>query len=271
MRTVDAIILARGGSKRIPRKNLTDICGLPLVAWSVIQAVNSRHITRVWCSTDDDEIADVAEKYGATIIRRPTWACDNAWAAGVPTSHALHYISTLGINLDLCMSVLPTSPLRMPSDFDRTIEAYCNAPEVEQPNWKAARPMARPHDIMLYKDNGDLGSDAIWSTKTDDILLLGGGYSLLRFDDYLINERKQAERLGTRFSRDEDLDAAWMSGGKIESPAGAREVGVLAEVDPWQVFELDVPSQIPQLQDVMQHMIVARGGVKLYEDYKGKA
>ena len=77
MRQVDAIIPARGGSKRIPRKNLIDICGLPLVAWSIIQARTAKQIGRVWVTTDDDEIAEVAIHFGASVIRRPEWMMDD--------------------------------------------------------------------------------------------------------------------------------------------------------------------------------------------------
>jgi pseudaminic acid cytidylyltransferase len=55
-----AIIPARGGSKRLPRKNIRMFCGKPLVAWSIIQALNSYFIDDVYVSTDDQEIAEIA-------------------------------------------------------------------------------------------------------------------------------------------------------------------------------------------------------------------
>ena len=59
------IIPARGGSKRIPRKNVRDFCGKPMIAWSIQAAVNSGCFDRIIVSTDDDTIAEVAESYGA--------------------------------------------------------------------------------------------------------------------------------------------------------------------------------------------------------------
>jgi len=66
-----AIIPARGGSKGIPRKNLVDLCGKPLLAWSILQARAARRIDSVWLSSDDAEILSVAERYGARPIVRP--------------------------------------------------------------------------------------------------------------------------------------------------------------------------------------------------------
>ena len=66
-----AIILARGGSKGIPRKNIVDLCGKPLLAWSILQANGAERVTSTWVSSDDAEILDVARAYGANAIERP--------------------------------------------------------------------------------------------------------------------------------------------------------------------------------------------------------
>ena len=69
--SVIAIILARGGSKGIPRKNVLDFSGHPLVAWSVIQAKLSKEIDEVYISSDSEEILEIAQSYGAKTIKRP--------------------------------------------------------------------------------------------------------------------------------------------------------------------------------------------------------
>ena len=61
------IIPARGGSKRIPQKNIKLFHGKPMIAWSIEAAIKSECFDRIICSTDDEEIADVAKKYGAEI------------------------------------------------------------------------------------------------------------------------------------------------------------------------------------------------------------
>ena len=62
-----AIITARGGSKRIPRKNIQEFCGKPILAYSIEAAVESGIFDTVMVSTDDEEIAEIAEKYGAEV------------------------------------------------------------------------------------------------------------------------------------------------------------------------------------------------------------
>ena len=62
-----AIIPARGGSKRIPRKNIKEFCGKPMIAWSIEAAQKSGVFDRIIVSTDDEEIAEVARKYGAEV------------------------------------------------------------------------------------------------------------------------------------------------------------------------------------------------------------
>lgn len=74
------IITARGGSKRIPRKNVRDFCGKPMLAYSVETAVTSGIFDVVMVSTDDDEIADVARKYGAEIPFMRSEATSNDYA-----------------------------------------------------------------------------------------------------------------------------------------------------------------------------------------------
>ena len=73
-----AVIPARGGSKRIPRKNIKLFCGKPIIAWSIEAAIKSNCFDRIVCSTDDDEIAGVAREYGVEIpFLRPAELSDD--------------------------------------------------------------------------------------------------------------------------------------------------------------------------------------------------
>lgn len=85
-----AVIPARGGSKRIPRKNIKEFCGKPMIAWSIETAIKSGCFDKIIVSTDDEEIADVARKYGAEIpfIRPPELSDD--YAGTIPViAHAI--------------------------------------------------------------------------------------------------------------------------------------------------------------------------------------
>ena len=66
-----AIIPARGGSKRLPRKNILDLCGKPLISWSIEAALKSKYISKVVVSSDDEEILNISSNFGADIIKRP--------------------------------------------------------------------------------------------------------------------------------------------------------------------------------------------------------
>jgi CMP-N,N'-diacetyllegionaminic acid synthase len=116
--TTVAIIPARGGSKGIPRKNLVDICGKPLIAWSILQAREARQIDSVWVTSDDDEILAVAESYGAITIRRPAKISSDQASSESAWIHALDAIEGQGVSVDVVVAMQATSPIRESSDLD---------------------------------------------------------------------------------------------------------------------------------------------------------
>lgn len=119
-----AIIPARGGSKGLPRKNIRLLCGKPLIAWTIKEALRSRFITRVIVSTDDKEIAQVAKKYGAEVpFMRPV---DIAQDLSTDIEFIIHALETLrddeNYEPDIILRLAPTSPLRTSKDIDQCIE-----------------------------------------------------------------------------------------------------------------------------------------------------
>lgn len=107
-----AVILARGGSKEIPRKNIIDFCGRPLIGWTITQAIQAG-ITDVYVSTDDNEIAGVAAEYGAQIIKRPP---ELATDTSSGDDGVIHAVSHLALADDMVITIPQvTSPLRWPS------------------------------------------------------------------------------------------------------------------------------------------------------------
>jgi N-acylneuraminate cytidylyltransferase len=126
---VIAGIFARGGSKGAPRKNVREIAGKPLIAYAIEAAKASRLIDRVFVSTDDAEIADVARRHGADVpfMRPPELARDDSpeWQAW---QHALRTLQEGADHpWDAFVAVPPTSPLRTTDDIDRCIEALLNS------------------------------------------------------------------------------------------------------------------------------------------------
>ena len=117
-----AIIPARGGSKRIPRKNLKNFCGLPIIAYPIKVALQSELFTDVIVSTDDQEIADVALKYGAKIpFFRSSENSDDFATTDQVISEVTSELISKKYNFDNFCCIYPTSPLLTPEVL---IEAY---------------------------------------------------------------------------------------------------------------------------------------------------
>ena len=117
-KNIVAIIPARGGSKGIPKKNIINFLGKPLLSHSIEYAKESNLVTSIYVSTDDNKIEDVAIEYGAEIIHRPnSISGDNATTESA-IEHFLENIS----NPDIIVLLQPTSPLRTSRDIDNAIE-----------------------------------------------------------------------------------------------------------------------------------------------------
>lgn len=117
------IILARGGSKRIPRKNILPMAGRPMIAWTIECALNTKGLEHAIVSTDDAEIAEVCRSWGADVpfLRPENLASDTASSADV-VLHALDWLSQNRKSTPSFILLLqPTSPLRIPDDITASI------------------------------------------------------------------------------------------------------------------------------------------------------
>mgnify|MGYP006269725145 CR=1 FL=1 len=112
MTEILAIIPARGGSKGIPRKNIRNFAGYPLVAWSIAAGLQARTVTRVVVSTDDEEIAAVARQYGAeTPFLRPAELARDETPDLPVFEHALKFLEEVeGYKPEVVVQLRPTSP-----------------------------------------------------------------------------------------------------------------------------------------------------------------
>ena len=118
---VAAIIPARGGSKGIPKKNLLKIIEHTLVAWSIMHAKKSVMVNDIFVSTDDQEIANEATKYGAETIWRPDKLASDTASTESVLLHALPYMVKEDKAIDLVVCLQPTSPVREGKDIDNAI------------------------------------------------------------------------------------------------------------------------------------------------------
>ena len=122
-----SIIPARGGSKGIPRKNIINLAGKPLIAWTIEASLNSRYITKTIVSSDDKEILDISTEYGAEVIKRPDDLASDIATSESAVRHAVDYLESLGEVFDIVVLLQPTSPLRGYKDIDGAFEVMFDA------------------------------------------------------------------------------------------------------------------------------------------------
>jgi CMP-N,N'-diacetyllegionaminic acid synthase len=164
-----AIIPARGGSKRLPRKNILDLAGKPLIAWTIESALDSKYIDRVMVSTDYQEIANVSQKYGAEVpfIRPHQLALDSSTSIDV-VMHLLDQLKELDAQYEYVILLQPTSPLRTVQNIDESIEL------IEEKNIDAVISVCKTEHSPL------------WSNK------IPADGSLVNFlDENILNKRSQ--------------------------------------------------------------------------------
>lgn len=152
-----ALIPARGGSKSIPRKNLIEIAGKPLIAWSILHALESARISRVVVSTDDAEIAAVAEKWGAEVpFLRPSEYAEDLSPDIDVVRHALDFLErNEAYEPNMVVHLRPTGPVRHVADIDAAIELLAGHPEAD-----AVRSVSlvrqTPYKMWRLRDDGTL-------------------------------------------------------------------------------------------------------------------
>lgn len=122
-----AIIPARGGSKGIPRKNITPIGGKPLLAWSIEAAKESKYINRIVVSTDDNEIEAVAKANNAEVVQRPSEISGDSASSESAIIHCIEYLEkNENYKSDLVVFLQATSPLTTYVDIDNCIDTLLN-------------------------------------------------------------------------------------------------------------------------------------------------
>jgi len=175
-----SIIPARGGSKGLLRKNILDFLGKPLIAWTIEASLRSKYITKTVVSSDDDEILDIAEYYGADILKRPDELATDTAYMNVVVKHAVESINRQYDNMILLQ---PTSPLRDSKDIDHAVEKFyqLNVNSL----FSACEVLQHPFD-MFHVDNAKLD----FFYKKDDVIKNRQEYKKVYFEDgsiYIFN------------------------------------------------------------------------------------
>jgi N-acylneuraminate cytidylyltransferase len=133
MTEVLAVIPARGGSKGIPRKNIRNFAGYPLIAWSIAAGLQTHTVSRVIVSTDDEEIAKVAREYGAeTPFLRPSELAQDQTTDLPVFEHALKWLEEIqGYRPQIVIHLRPTSPIRPQNCVDNAVKILFEHPDAD--------------------------------------------------------------------------------------------------------------------------------------------
>ncbi|MBF0195052.1 MAG: acylneuraminate cytidylyltransferase family protein [Magnetococcales bacterium] len=122
------LTLARGGSKSIHKKNIKLLNGVPLIAYTIVEALLSRYLTRYIVSTDDEEIRDVALAYGAEVpFLRPNNLSSDTASSMAAMQHAVAWVEAdEGVHYDYVIELMCTNPMKTVSDIDGSIQKLIN-------------------------------------------------------------------------------------------------------------------------------------------------
>jgi len=156
-RKILAVIPARGGSKSIPRKNIRQLAGHPLIAYSIAAGLQSSLVNRVVVSTDDEEIASVARQYKAeTPFLRPAELAQDQTTDYPVFLHALEWLKeNEGYQPDIVVQLRPTSPVRPPGCVDQAVQILLDHPQADSA--RGVVPSGQnPYKMWSLKDDGSM-------------------------------------------------------------------------------------------------------------------
>lgn len=260
------IIPQHARSVRLPRKAFREICGIPLVAWSVIQAKAAHCIDAVYVSTESQEIADICTQYGAEIIWRPKWLQDKAFSAGVPIEHALCEVGIQNKH-EPFLTKLATSPLLFPDDIDRIYKRFCEANEIPQLlGCKTAILGAEVQEIVGYRrvqKPEEKLCVSIYIDKSKRAIVPLGAMNIMYADDYQPTCRAAEWFFNMPFSTDKTFDDSYLN---PEVKLGSS-LAYYVPCRQWQTFEIDDEQGLEMVEMFMEHKILKGRGAEVYYEY----
>jgi N-acylneuraminate cytidylyltransferase len=222
-----AIIPARGASKGIPRKNLVETAGRPLIAWSIRQALQSDRIDRTLVTTDDKEIAAVSRDWGAEApFLRPAELATDVATTESALFHALDWLEAKeGYVPDRVVLLQPTCPVRKAGSIDDAIRLFINS-----------------------------GADSLVGVREIHPFLWSKPHNARAHYDYLNRPRRQDVLEDERIY--EETGCLYMAKTTIMRASGNRLGGrvVLFPMDPFEAVDIDVPSDVILASAVLRAM-----------------
>lgn len=228
MVNIVAIIIARGGSKGIPNKNIMNFCGKPLIAWT-IDACLKGGVTSVWVSSDSDKILEISKTFGANLIKRPKQFAEDTSSSEEAWSHAIDYLEIKMRNsLDWVIAPQVTSPLTESKDIAMGIS------KVKSQKFDSYFSCSPVSDVLL------------WETDKSDCL------SSL---NYNWKDRKRRQDSKKQYIENGAFYIFKPEVLKENKNRFGNNIG-LVEMDSWKIFEIDDFVDIEICKILMEHMII---------------
>ena len=147
------IIPARGGSKRIPKKNIKNFFGKPLIAYSIEVAKEGNLFDDIYVSTDSDDIAKVAKTYGAKIHKRPKELADDFTGTGKVVEYVLSELKKEGKEYEFCCTIYATAPLLQVEYLKKGLEELIKNPDAHMAFSVTSMPFPIQRTFKITKNN----------------------------------------------------------------------------------------------------------------------
>jgi len=229
-----AIIPLRGGSIRVPRKNVKEFCGRPLR--TIEAALGCGLIDDVYVSTDDDEIENIALWYpGVHVIRRPDWSDADKAAANRPLLHA---VNEIGGDFRM-ITLFATSPQRRPDDIGKAILLHMDT-------GGQVSALHRKRETFIYRDKDGMVAETYIADKFQKHFDLASGLAT-------VNNSAWYRWFNARLQNDTDE----YLNNQFRSPRDMPNNQIYyTEVEAWQVPETDSPEEFALCELIMQNFIL---------------
>lgn len=229
MKQIDALILARGGSKGIPKKNIIDFCGKPLIAWTIENCLDSKVIENVWVSSDDAEILEVAKSYGAKLIHRPERLSNDGASSESGWKHGIEEIEKISRKPEILVAPQVTSPVRQPKDIRNAVNLL----------------VENDYDSLLAASKIE---DLVFWSLDEEGLLNETDY------DYPNHQRHDVP------SKVIDTGSFYIFKPSVLQDFGSRIGGRLGfyELEMWKMFEIDNPNDLDFCSALMNQYILKK-------------
>jgi len=229
-----AVIPARGGSKRIPRKNVRPFAGLPMIAHSIRCAQETGLFADVIVSTDDDEIAEVAERFGATVpFRRPAELSDDTTGTTAVVAHTVEWLRQQGRAPAAVCCIYATAPLVTPADIASGLSL------LQEARWRYAF-SATTYVFPVFRAFRELDA---------------GGVEMLFPEHRTSRSQDLPETLHDAGQFYWGRPEAWMAQEAIFAPHST-----FVRIPPWRVQDIDTPDDWHRAE-VLHRVLTAEQGI----------